>query len=149
MEDTVEQQIYDHLGTLLDGMKQSSQVREVSRLSDLLVQAAVAPQIGYNLGPETMTLQDNYGYTMECDLVVRIWLNNYRDVAMAKQASSLKGEVQARLEADPQFNSLINSLTYVGDEKYLDAKQTKPAGGIYLIYRLQYRRKRAEPNANY
>jgi hypothetical protein len=149
MENTVEQQINDYLGVLLDGLKQAGHVREVAQLSDLLVQAKVTPSIGYNIGPEVMILEDNCGYLMEATLAVRIWLHNYRNEAMAKQALSLKGEAQALLEADDQFGGLIVAIKYSGDEKYIDTKQAKPAGGIYLLYRLQYRRKRAQPEVNY
>jgi hypothetical protein len=149
MENTVEERIYAHLGTLLDALKTGGKVREVARLSDLLVQAAVTPQIGYNLGPETAVSEDNFGYTLECNLVTRLWLNDYRSEAMLKLALDLKGEAIALLEADEQFGGLINWIKYVGDEKYIDTKIAKPAGGLYLIHRIQYRRRKARTDQNY
>lgn len=149
MENIVEERIYTYVGNTYETLKVSGKVREVSRLSDLLVQATITPSLGYNIGPEIVIGEDNCGFTMEADLVTRIWLNNYRDEAMLKQALDLKGEVIALLEADDQFGGLINSIKYSGDEKYIDTRMPKPAGGIYLIHRIQYRRKRARADVNY
>ena len=147
-ENSVEQQIIDQIQAVLDGIQRQGEVRRVRYLTDLLSQIEQGPEIGHNLGPEKVITQDNFGYTMEAMATIRIGFTEFRGEKKQPLATKLKSTVQDALETDPQLARLANSLTYMGDDKFF-MDRTRPEGGIYLYYLLQYRRKRGATSTLY
>jgi len=145
---SIESQIREHLKTLVDPLKQQGHVRGIRYVSDLLITAKIDPELQFNMGPETTIGEDHCGYTMRANVVFKLCLKDYRDEGRAERLMELKGLLQNLLEADDQLNGLANSFLYQGDEKFI-ATATSPIGGCYLIYQLEYRRKRGAVTQNY
>lgn len=135
---------------LLDALKATgdTRVREVERKRDLFLQAGKYPAIHIIDGAElpAESEEDNLGYTLEFPLIIKVMVEDQRDPYGA--TDELVPFIQKTIEADPQLNGLVNWVRFEGEAPFVH-EINKPLGGSLVNYRVQYRRKRGEPEQSY
>lgn len=138
--------ILEQVVSLLLPLIEAGKVRAVERKDSLLALEDKRDAIHVVAGDENRVGEDNRGYLIEFELNIKIALRAFRDRELL--ADELEAEVQARLEADLQLGGYACALTYDGDRPFLN-DATSPAGGIILLYTVQYRRERGAPGTSY
>jgi hypothetical protein len=147
---SIKKQIITRVLELLGALKSDgeSQVREVERKRDLFLQAAKYPAVHVIDGAEIPgeAEEDNIGYTLEFPLVIKVMVEDQRDPYSA--TDELVPFIQKIIESDTQLSGLANWVRFEGETPFVH-EINKPLAGSLVNYRIQYRRKRGEPEANY
>lgn len=145
---TIKQQICARIKTLLDPLVTENKVRLVARKRSLFLLEDVRPAIHIVIGPETVLAEEesHRGYEMEFDCFIKIIAGKQRDPE--DYCDELAGEVQKKIEADLQLNSLASWIKYTGDLPFT-FEELKPEGGIVVNYVIRYRRYNADPNKTF
>ncbi len=121
--------------------------RDFQRKKDLLLTAKSCPALYLILGSETaIPGEDTRGYTFQWPITWQLFVEDTRDPDAALDL--LVPAVQIAVEADLQMGGLIDEILYEGDTVFAN-EITTPCGVIALNYRIEYRRERGNPSANY
>jgi len=149
MAEPIKSRIIARLLELCQPLKAEGKVREVKRVRTVFLLEPVKPNLHLVIGPEAVIggkEGDNRGFTMSFPAWFKIIVADGRDnYTLSDQMAAF---IQERIEADPQLQELCNIVNYEGDEPFTE-KELEPAGGIVVMYEVQYRRYRAGPDRNY
>ena len=145
---SIKKQIIARVLELLDVLKTDAGIRDLERKRDLFLQAAKYPAIHVIDGAEipAESEEDNVGYTLEFPLVIKLMVEDQRDPYGA--TDELVPFIQKIIESDTQLNGLANWVRFEGEAPFVH-EINKPLGGSLVNYRIQYRRKRGEPETTY
>ena len=143
---TLKQKIREAILASLEPLKTSHGIREISRHRDLLATTTLLPALIYIDTAETEVARDAIGQTYEFDFYIKVLADKI--ASENKRKDELVGAVQAALEILPNFASL-GSIINGGEEKTALTARFVFIEGPFVKFRIQYKRKRAEPQNAY
>lgn len=146
---TSKQRIIARLLELAEALKTAGDVKELLRVTTpFLLADKNLPSLHIIIGAEDNITEEESltGYVVEFDVLFKITVRHATDPYGA--AEPLVGRLQAAIEGDIQLSSLATKIVYQGDNPFSN-EVNKPLGGNMVTYRVQYRRRRAEPDTTY
>ena len=143
---TVKQKIRDAILAALEDLKTTDGVREVSRHRDIVATSALLPAISYVDTGETEVDRDATGQTYEFDFYIKVVVEKANN--QDRRKDELVGAVQRRLE-NLQTLSGLGAVICGGEEKTAVTARFVFIEGPFVKFRVQYKRKRAEPETAY
>ncbi len=146
MTATVKQRIRDAILASLEELKTSDGVREVSRHRDIIVTSALLPALIYVDSGETEVTRDATGQTYEFDFYIKVVVEKASN--QDRRKDGLVGAVQRKLE-DLATLSGLGTIKCGGEEKTAVTARFVFIEGPFVKFRVQYNRKRAEPQTVY
>jgi len=142
---TVKQRIREAVLASLEQLKTSDGIRDVSRHRDVIATATVVPALLYIDTGETEVARDDIGQTYEFDFYIKILVE--KSPGEEKQKDDLVGSVQRKLE-----KLALTDLGFIkcgGEEKTAVTARFTFIEGPFVKFRVQYKRKCAEPETSY
>jgi hypothetical protein len=146
MSSSIKQKIRDAVLASLEQLKTSNGVREVLRRRDIVGAASLLPALIYVDTGETEVTRDATGQTYEFDFYIKVLVERANNQDTRKD--ELVGAVQRNLENLQSLNG-IATLCCGGEEKTAVTARFTFIEGPFVKFRVQYRRKRAEPETTY
>jgi hypothetical protein len=143
---TIKQRIRETILTSLEQLKTSHGVREVSRHHDLVATASLLPALLCVDTGELEVARDATGQTYEFDCYIKVLCEQTKDHDTREDL--LVAAVQANLENLSSLTGLA-MIKCGGEEKTAVTARFVFIEGPFVKFRLQYKRKRAEPQATY
>jgi hypothetical protein len=143
---TIKQRIRAAVLASLEQLKTSHRVREVSRHHDLVATASLLPALLYVDTGEFEVARDATGQTYEFDCYVKVLVEKTKNHDTEKDG--LVAAVQKALENLSSLTGLA-TIKCGGEEKTAVTARFVFIEGPFVKFRLQYKRKRAEPEATY
>jgi hypothetical protein len=143
---SIKSQIVARLQEIVKPLLAESKFRAIARATAPAITAPIKPAIHLVIGDERRIEEDTRGYTMEFPVMYDLIVEDARDPYALADASV--AFVQEKVESDIQLGGLCNALIYDGELPYTN-DINRPFGGTLVMYLIQYRRPRANPNALY
>ena len=143
---SIKQQIIARILILCDPLVAQGIFRKVERKNALFLTEAVKPALHVVTGDETVLIEDERGYTMQVPVAFQAIFSEQGNVANA--ADQFEQLLQAAIETDEQLAGLCNKITYNGASPF-NSEELKPAGLDIVMYQVEYRRYRANPQRSY
>jgi len=143
---TVKQRIRDAILASLEELKTTDGVREVSRHRDIIATSALLPALIYVDSGETEVTRDATGQTYEFDFYIKVL------VEKANSSDSRKDELVGAVQRTLENLSTLTGVATIkcgGEEKTAVTARFTFIEGPFVKFRVQYRRKRAEPETVY
>jgi hypothetical protein len=143
---TIKQRIREAILAALEQLKTSHGIREITRHHDLVANALLLPALLYIDTGEMEVDRDATGQTYEFDCYVKVLVEKTR------QEDSRKDELVAAVQRALENLSALDGLATIqggGEEKTAVTARFVFIEGPFVKFRLQYKRKRAEPESTY
>jgi hypothetical protein len=143
---TIKQRIREAILTSLEQLKTSHGVREVSRHHDLIATSSVLPALIYVDTGELEVARDATGQTYEFDYYIKVL------VEQTKDHDARKDKLVAAVQSNLENLSTLTGLAMIkcgGEEKTAVTARFVFIEGPFVKFRLQYKRKRSEPEGTY
>lgn len=146
---TTKQSIIARILELCEALKTAGDVKEVVReTTPFALAESNLPSLQVIVGPEDNITDEEElrGYVVEFDVMLKLTVRHASELYNAVDV--LVGRLQAAIEGDIQLNGLATKIVYQGDNPFSN-EINKPLGGNMVTYRVQYRRRRAQPETSY
>ena len=143
---TIKQRIREAILAALEQLKTSHGIREVTRHHDLVATASLLPALLYVDTGEMEVARDATGQTYEFDCYIKVL------VEKTKQEDARKDDLVAAVQRAIENLSSLAGLAMIkcgGEEKSTVTARFVFIEGPFVKFRLQYKRKRAEPETTY
>lgn len=146
MSDSIHKQIIAQLESVLTPLKTAGTVRELAVRNSAAHGAKALPALHIVPGDEQRLAEDTQGLTLERAYLFKLVFGQVR--APFDKAADLVQAVQEAIETDGQLNGLAVSITYQGEQPWI-SDDTEAVEGTFLLYQVQYRRRRAAASSGY
>jgi len=143
---TLKQKIREAVLASLEPLKNTHGIREVSRHRDVLATTTLLPALIYVDTGETEVARDATGQTYEFDFYIKVLAD--RSNGQDTRKDEIVGAVQRAVEDLPSLTGL-GTITGGGEEKNAVTARFVFIEGPFVKFRIQYKRKRAEPETAY
>ena len=143
---TIKQKIRDAILAALEDLKTTDGVREVSRHRDIIGTTTLLPALSYVDTGETEVDRDATGQTYEFDFYIKVIVEKANSQDTRKD--QLVGAIQRKLE-NLQTLTGLGAVICGGEEKTAVTARFVFIEGPFVKFRVQYKRKRAEPETTY
>jgi hypothetical protein len=143
---SIKQKAIARILELLEPLKAQGLVKKIARKKSLFLTEDVKPCLNVIVGPEDAVGQDNQGYEIQLAVTLEVILSAPKDTE--NLVDELTAAVQRAMESDRQLMLYANEVIYHGDQPYTN-ELMKPAGGLMILYQVNYRRQRAAPELRY
>ena len=143
---SVKTQIISALKAIGEQLVKNGTVRKCVRKHALFLTEAVKPALHIVVGDEKTIGEDERGYNLQVPVAFQIIFDENRDPE--DRSDEFEAFMQTQIEADEQLGGLASKITFNGSAPFV-LEQLQPSCLTVVMYLVEYRRVRGNPNVGY